>query len=64
MMKGNNSLLLNGATMIEAVQFWLNSQMNSPPKVLSVSQNKEHQCPQFEIRVTGPDETPTGPVDE
>ena len=37
-MKGNNQLVLNEATMIEAVQFWLDSKMiPTAPKVTQVS---------------------------
>lgn len=36
-MKGNNELVLNQATMIEAVQYWLDSRMVQPvPKVTGV----------------------------
>jgi len=37
-MKGNNQLVLNEATMIEAVQFWLDSKMMpTAPKVTQVA---------------------------
>jgi hypothetical protein len=37
-MKGNNQLVLNEATMIEAVQFWLDSKMTpTAPKVTQVA---------------------------
>ena len=36
-MKGSNDLILNEATMIEAIQFWLDAEMAQPaPKVTSV----------------------------
>lgn len=35
-MKGINVLALNTATMIEAVQHWLNTQMVNPPDVTSI----------------------------
>ena len=43
-MKGTNDLLLNQATMIEAVQFWLDSQMVNPvPKVMNVKVENPNQ---------------------
>lgn len=37
-MKGNNQLVLNEATMIEAVQFWLDSKMvATAPRVTQVA---------------------------
>jgi hypothetical protein len=41
-MKGNNTLILNEATMIEAVQFWLDSKIvpSQSPKVTSVKHDK------------------------
>lgn len=41
-MKGNNELILNEATMIEAVQFWLDSKMVArAPKVTGISAKNE-----------------------
>ena len=39
-MKGKNELILNEATMIEAVQFWLASQMPEAPRVVSVANDR------------------------
>lgn len=36
MMKGRNRLLLNQATMVEAMQLWINQQMAHPRQVTSV----------------------------
>lgn len=38
-MIGNNELVLNEATMIEALQFWLNAQMHTAPVVKGVTQD-------------------------
>ena len=41
-MKGNNELILNEATMIQAIQFWLDSKMvQQAPKVTSVKPDKD-----------------------
>jgi hypothetical protein len=49
-MTGNNELILNEATMKEAVQFWLNSQMVNPPKVTNVKAAKgDSYSPAFSI---------------
>lgn len=53
-MKGTNLLNLNEATMIEAVQFWLNAQMKDgkAPIVTSVSFSREHgSSTRFDVRV-------------
>ncbi len=57
-MTGNNELRLNHATMIEAVQFWLNSQMRAGVKVIGVSETTGTTST-FIVRVTEPE-----PVDE
>ena len=42
-MKGFNELILNKATMIEALQFWLNSKMKIPvPTVIGVETKMEY----------------------
>ncbi len=38
-MKGSNNLILNQATMIEAVQYWLDAQMVKAPKVTGVKRD-------------------------
>ena len=49
-MKGNNELILNEATMIEAVQFWLDSRMvQMAPKVTGVNSKNEGFIKTFEI---------------
>ena len=49
-MKGNNELILNEATMIEAVQFWLDSRMvQMAPKVTGVNSKNEGYSKTFEI---------------
>lgn len=39
-MIGNNELQLNEATMIEAVQMWVNANFTNPPKVTSIDVDK------------------------
>jgi hypothetical protein len=41
-MKGNNTLELNQATMIEAVQVWVDKSFVKPPQVLGVSKRDEY----------------------
>lgn len=49
-MKGNNKLILNEATMIEAVQFWLDSKMvHKAPKVTNVKHIGSGYDNSFEI---------------
>ncbi|MHB0978424.1 MAG: hypothetical protein ACYC1K_03445 [Minisyncoccota bacterium] len=48
-MKGSNSLVLNTATMIEAMQYWMNSQMICPPVVVGVAHERENSCDVFKI---------------
>lgn len=53
-MKGNNELRINYATMIEAVQLWVDSQfLKDWSRVESVEQipNGTH-CPEFSIKLT------------
>lgn len=50
-MKGNNVLIFNHATMVEAVQHYLNEIMVKSPVVQSVKQSEEHPSPRFEIEV-------------
>lgn len=49
-MKGSNTLVLNEATMIGAVQFWLDSIIKEPaPKVVSVSVGREGMSTLFNV---------------
>lgn len=49
-MKGSNELILNEATMIEAVQYWLDSRMIPvAPKVTGVKSRTENYDKTFEI---------------
>lgn len=52
-MKGNNTLQLNEATMIEAVQYWLDSQMmpGASPKVVRVAPHTDNCVPVFDVRL-------------
>ena len=53
-MKGSNSLHLNEATMIEAVQFWLGAQMaaGKSPVVNGVSHTRDGGCNLFIVHLT------------
>ena len=56
-MTGNNEIKINEATMIEAVQLWLNDQFKSPPKVTSVEQVQAGSySKEFTIKVSAPTE--------
>jgi hypothetical protein len=49
-MKGNNELILNEATMIEAVQFWLDSRMTPlAPKVMGIKLKSDGYVKTFEV---------------
>lgn len=50
-MIGNNELYLNEATMIEAVQFWLNSRLKEPvPRVTGINtEQRDFQNKMFKI---------------
>lgn len=51
-MKGNNELHLNEATMIEAVQYWLNSRfVNAAPVVHGISGGKDSYSKIFVVSV-------------
>ncbi len=41
-MKGRNTLQINQATLVEAVQYWLDREMKTAPKVLSVKHNSKY----------------------
>ena len=53
--KGNNELCLNEATMIEAVQFWLQSVMaeGKAPKVTGIQMDGQAGSKTFVVRVSG-----------
>lgn len=51
-MKGNNTLIFNQATMIEAVQFYLNAQMVNASKVTSVKTGGSVNGDYFKIEIT------------
>ncbi len=55
-MKGNNELRINHATMIEAVQLWVDSQfLKDWARVESVEQIPTGTyCPEFSIKLTDP----------
>lgn len=49
-MTGVNELILNEATMIEAIQFWLDSKMHQPvPTVTSVKSEKNTYSSEFRV---------------
>lgn len=53
-MKGNNELRLNHATMIEALQMWIEHQFaQNAPRVVSVEElSSSGYCKEFSVRVT------------
>lgn len=52
-MKGNNELRLNHATMIEALQLWIDSKFKGPLRVESVEQLSDtNYCREFAVKVT------------
>lgn len=50
---GNNTLKINQATMIKALQLWVESEFKNPPKVLSVVQTPPtgHSSTEFDITI-------------
>lgn len=61
-MKGSNSLILNEATMIEAVQFWLDSKMvQHAPKVTGVNAKTDVYSKTFTVSLDA-DAERTDPV--
>lgn len=56
-MIGNNTLYINQATAIEAMECWLATQMVTPPKVRAVKSVKRDMYDSgFEIEITADDE--------
>ena len=54
-MIGNNTIVLNTATMIEAVQFWLDSKMPvATPKVTGVKSTGSSYDSTFEVSLSSP----------
>lgn len=52
-MKGNNELRINHATMIEALQLWVDSKFIGPPRVESVEQlSNTNYCREFSVKIT------------
>lgn len=53
-MKGNNELRLNQATMIEALQLWVDSQFaKDAPRVVSIEElSSTNYCKEFSVKVT------------
>lgn len=53
-MKGNNELRLNKATMIEALQLWVDAQfVKNPPRVTSVEElSGSSYSNEFSVKVT------------
>lgn len=53
-MKGNNELRLNEATMIEALQLWLDSKfVKAAPRVTGIEEiSTGTYCKEFKVKVT------------
>ncbi len=62
-MQGNNTLTLNAATMIEAVQLWLDSRMQAPvPTVMSVeADTKGYGSNTFKVELSSDADRPAKP---
>jgi len=63
-MKGNNTLTLNQATIVEAVQLWVNATFKNPPKVERVEQTSApggaySSSEVFEVKMSEPEQTAT-----
>lgn len=62
-MKGNNEIHINQATMIEAIQLWLDHQFKTAPEAMYVSKNNNPTSfggsEQFIIRVKQHDAAPS-----
>lgn len=56
-MKGNNKLILNEATMMEAVQYWLNAQfvVGGAPAVTAIEGSYSGSARSFEVAVQSKD---------
>lgn len=66
-MKGHNEIHINQATMMEAIQLWLDHQFKEPPEVMLVSKNNNppHSgSDQFIIKVNQPDAARTDGRDD
>ena len=56
-MKGVNTLSINQATAIEAMQLWINSQMQNPPIVIKFeSKTGSYQNNEFELTIEAKEE--------
>lgn len=57
-MKGTNTLTLNNATICEAVQYWLDSQLvvGKVPTVTNVEHRKEGMADVFDVTLSSPAE--------
>lgn len=56
-MKGRNTLQINQATMTEAIQYWLEREMKTAPKVLSVDKNTKYiGADVFDVEVESPED--------
>jgi hypothetical protein len=62
-MQGNNTLILNTATMIEAVQLWLDSRMQAPvPAVTAVEPDKaNYGSATFKVELSADADRPAKP---
>lgn len=62
-MQGNNTLILNTTTMIEAVQLWLDSRMQHPvPTVIGVeADGKNYDRTTFKVELSCDADRPAKP---
>ena len=59
-MIGKNKLTLNQATMIEALQYWLDATLVKPVRVVGVSWNSSYTQHEIELDTEAP-EVPSAP---
>lgn len=56
-MKGNNEIHMNQATMVEAMQLWLEHTFKNPPEALRVKQKSDGHTDVFVLTVKEAEET-------
>jgi hypothetical protein len=56
-MQGNNKIVLNQATMREAMQLWLDAQFKNPPRVVKIAELSSDGSV-FELHVESDDAPP------
>jgi hypothetical protein len=57
-MKGNNEIILNTATMIEAMQLWVDANFKDPPRVTGIDRADNGHCATFKVKLEEPKGNP------